>query len=139
MTLAPVTVRYRLEKLRPDVLKIDKSYTGAIGIDGVNATVTDMIIATAHRLKIVTIAEGVETQEQKIYMRSHGVDLLQGILLCPPVAGGGFSALAGGREAPSGGDWGKTTRRASLARRVRHYSSSSLSWTVLMTRTRSTR
>jgi EAL domain-containing protein (putative c-di-GMP-specific phosphodiesterase class I) len=46
---------------------ISLSYTGAIGIDGVNATVTDMIIALAHRLKIVTIAEGVETQEQKIY------------------------------------------------------------------------
>jgi predicted signal transduction protein with EAL and GGDEF domain len=51
-----------LEKLRPDVLKIDKSFTSAIGIDSVNATVTDIIIALAHRLNIVTVAEGVETQ-----------------------------------------------------------------------------
>lgn len=35
----------RLEKLRPDVLKIDKSFTSAIGTDAVNSTVTDIIIA----------------------------------------------------------------------------------------------
>jgi sensor c-di-GMP phosphodiesterase-like protein len=58
------------------VLKIDKSFTSAIGIDSVNATVTDMIIALAHRLNIVTVAEGVETQGE--YLRRHGVDILQG-------------------------------------------------------------
>jgi sensor c-di-GMP phosphodiesterase-like protein len=52
------------------VLKIDKSFTSAIGIDSVNATVTDMIIALAHRLNIVTVAEGVETQEQEEYLRA---------------------------------------------------------------------
>ncbi|MCT8154800.1 EAL domain-containing protein, partial [Klebsiella aerogenes] len=101
-----------LEKLRPDVLKIDKSYTGAIGIDGVNATVTDMIIALAHRLKIVTIAEGVETQEQKIYMRSHGVDLLQGYYYARPLPVEDFPrwlaeekhrlAATGGKKQPAG-------------------------------------
>ncbi|MGS6554111.1 EAL domain-containing protein, partial [Escherichia coli] len=34
-----------LETLRPDVLKIDKSFTAAIGSDAVNSTVTDIIIA----------------------------------------------------------------------------------------------
>ncbi|MBZ7673608.1 EAL domain-containing protein [Klebsiella grimontii] len=74
-----------LEKLRPDVLKIDKSFTSAIGIDSVNATVTDMIIALAHRLKIVTVAEGVETQAQEEYLRGNGVDLLQGFYYARPM------------------------------------------------------
>ncbi len=54
-----------LEKLRPDVLKIDRSFTSSVGIDSVNATVTDIIIALANRLHIVTVAEGVETLEQE--------------------------------------------------------------------------
>lgn len=74
-----------LEKLRPDVLKIDKSFTSAIGIDSVNATVTDMIIALAHRLNIVTVAEGVETPLQAEYLRHHGVDILQGFHYARPM------------------------------------------------------
>lgn len=69
------------------MLKIDKSFTSAIGIDSVNATVTDIIIALAHRLNIVTVAEGVETQQQDEYLRRHGVDILQGFLLCRADAG----------------------------------------------------
>ncbi|MBR7342205.1 EAL domain-containing protein, partial [Klebsiella pneumoniae] len=41
-----------LEKLRPDILKIDKSFTAAIGTDAVNSTVTDIIIALGQRLNI---------------------------------------------------------------------------------------
>ena len=74
-----------LKKLRPDILKIDKSFTSAIGIDSVNSTVTDMIIALAHRLEIVTIAEGVETQEQAEYLRDHGVGILQGFRYARPM------------------------------------------------------
>jgi sensor c-di-GMP phosphodiesterase-like protein len=55
-------------KLRPDVLKIDRSFTSSVGIDSVNATVTDIIIALANRLNIVTVAEGVETLEQESYL-----------------------------------------------------------------------
>lgn len=66
-------------------MKIDKSFTSAIGIDSVNATVTDMIIALAHRLKIVTVAEGVETRDQEEYLRGNGVDLLQGFYYARPM------------------------------------------------------
>lgn len=70
-----------LETLRPDVLKIDRSFTSSVGIDSVNATVTDIIIALANRLNIITVAEGVETQEQESYLRDHGVDVLQGFIM----------------------------------------------------------
>lgn len=54
-----------LETLRPDVLKIDKSFTAAIGSDAVNSTVTDIIIALGQRLNIELVAEGVETQNRR--------------------------------------------------------------------------
>jgi sensor c-di-GMP phosphodiesterase-like protein len=74
-----------LEKLRPDVLKIDKSFTMALGTDAVNSTVTDIIIALGQRLNIELVAEGVETQEQARYLRHHGVDTLQGFLYARPM------------------------------------------------------
>jgi FOG: EAL domain len=74
-----------LEKLHPDVLKIDKSFTHAIGTDAINSTVTDIIIALGLRLNIELVAEGVETPEQKDYLQRHGVHLLQGYLYAPPM------------------------------------------------------
>lgn len=74
-----------LEMLHPDVLKIDKSFTSAIGTDAVNSTVTDIIIALGQRLNIELIAEGVETREQAQYLQRHGVHLLQGYLFSPPM------------------------------------------------------
>ncbi|OAT32065.1 Rtn family protein [Buttiauxella brennerae ATCC 51605] len=74
-----------LETLNPNVLKIDKSFTAAIGTDAVNSTVTDIIIALAQRLGIDLVAEGVETPQQAEYLRSHGVNVLQGYLFARPM------------------------------------------------------
>jgi sensor c-di-GMP phosphodiesterase-like protein len=74
-----------LETLNPNVLKIDKSFTAAIGTDAVNSTVTDIIIALGQRLDIDLVAEGVETQEQAEYLRRNGVAVLQGFLYAKPM------------------------------------------------------
>ncbi|MFJ2975202.1 EAL domain-containing protein [Kluyvera sp. NPDC087067] len=74
-----------LEMLHPDVLKIDKSFTQAIGTDAVNSTVTDLIIALGQRLNIELVAEGVETPEQASYLQQHGVHLLQGYWFAHPM------------------------------------------------------
>lgn len=74
-----------LKKLSPDVLKIDRGFTAAIGTDAVNATVTDTIITLAQRLKLKLVAEGVETEEQAEYLRSQGVNALQGYYFAKPM------------------------------------------------------
>ncbi|MHA7846499.1 EAL domain-containing protein [Serratia sp. D1N4] len=74
-----------LKNLSPDVLKIDQSFTAAIGTDAVNATVTDTIITLAQRLKIKMVAEGVETEEQADYLRSRNVNALQGYYFAKPM------------------------------------------------------
>ncbi|EFB9775360.1 EAL domain-containing protein [Escherichia coli] len=89
-----------LETLRPDVLKIDKSFTAAIGSDVVNSTVTDIIIALGQRLNIELVAEGVETQEQAKYLRRHGVHILQGYLYAQPMPLRDFPKWLAGSQPP---------------------------------------
>ncbi|WP_158784877.1 EAL domain-containing protein [Pantoea sp. BAV 3049] len=79
-----------LKTLSPDVLKIDKVFTAAIGTDAINATVTDMVISLAQRLNISLVAEGVETAEQAEYLREKGVDTLQGYFYARPMPLGDF-------------------------------------------------
>lgn len=87
-----------LEQLRPDILKIDKSFTSAIGTDAVNSTVTDIVIALGQRLNIELVAEGVETPQQAHYLRSNGVHMLQGYLYAKPMPIADFPRwLQGGR------------------------------------------
>lgn len=74
-----------LERLHPDVLKIDKSFTTAIGTDAVNSTVTDMIISLGQRLHIELVAEGVENPRQAQHLRQRGVHVLQGFLYAKPM------------------------------------------------------
>ncbi|QGH63321.1 EAL domain-containing protein [Serratia proteamaculans] len=74
-----------LKKLSPDVLKIDRGFTAAIGTDAINATVTDTIITLAQRLKLRLVAEGVETAEQADYLRSREVNALQGFYFAKPM------------------------------------------------------
>ncbi|MFE4110789.1 EAL domain-containing protein [Kosakonia sp. YIM B13611] len=89
-----------LEKLQPDILKIDKSYTAAIGTDAVNSTVTDMIIALGQRLNIELVAEGVETTQQALYLRQQGVHMLQGFLFAAPMPVTDFPAWLAGNVSP---------------------------------------
>ncbi|WP_312625929.1 EAL domain-containing protein [Scandinavium sp.] len=90
-----------LEQLRPDILKIDKSFTNAIGTDAVNSTVTDIIISLGQRLNIELVAEGVETPQQAHYLRLHGVHVLQGYLYAKPMPLAEFPHwLAGGTPPP---------------------------------------
>lgn len=81
-----------LKTLSPDVLKIDKVFTAAIGTDAINATVTDMVISLAQRLNISLVAEGVETAQQAEYLRERGVGTFQGYYYARPMPLGDFQA-----------------------------------------------
>lgn len=69
-----------LEMLKPNILKIDKSFTAAIGTDAVNSRVIDVIIELGKRLGITLVAEGVETALQEEHLRHLQVHMLQGWL-----------------------------------------------------------
>ena len=65
-------------------LKIDRAFVKDITCEE-DATLTIAIISMAKALGLKTIAEGVETEEQKEVLRAIGCDVMQGYLLSKPV------------------------------------------------------
>ncbi len=63
-----------------DHLKIDRSFVSDLPQNQEKAAVVRAIIAMAHSLNLTTIAEGVETREQALFLHSTGCDQFQGFL-----------------------------------------------------------
>lgn len=79
-----------LKKLPISQLKIDKSFVLDLPADTSNAVIVETIIAMAKNLKLSVVAEGVETQEQHLFLRSHGCFSYQGFYFSKPVSGEEF-------------------------------------------------
>ncbi|MDT6963672.1 EAL domain-containing protein [Cupriavidus sp. SZY C1] len=69
-----------LEDLDVDGLKIDKAFVGAITTDGPSRSVGPHIIGMARALDIRMVAEGIETDAQRLALRQRGVQYGQGWL-----------------------------------------------------------
>jgi diguanylate cyclase (GGDEF)-like protein len=74
-----------LHKMAFDVLKVDKSFTGRLGVDENGDVFFQAIITMAHSLGMRVVAEGVETGEQVRILQALGCDELQGFYLFRPV------------------------------------------------------
>jgi diguanylate cyclase (GGDEF)-like protein/PAS domain S-box-containing protein len=74
-----------LKRFDVRALKIDRSFICGLPQDSENAAITRAIIAMAHGLKMVVVAEGVETGEQLQLLQQYGCDLVQGYHLGHPV------------------------------------------------------
>jgi diguanylate cyclase (GGDEF)-like protein/PAS domain S-box-containing protein len=74
-------------------LKIDRSFINQIVVDPNSATITTSIIAMAHRMRLRSIAEGVETEAQLAYLRRQGCDEIQGYLVSRPLPAEEYAAL----------------------------------------------
>jgi len=75
----------QLHRLPIDRLKIDRSFIQALNEPRGTLPIVDSIIAMAHRMGMLVIAEGVETQQQMETLCGQGCDLLQGYLFSVPV------------------------------------------------------
>ena len=67
------------------VLKIDKSLLSGNCENEKERIVLESIFDFAHRLKLTTVAEGVETKEQLGFLRTCGCELIQGFLFAKPM------------------------------------------------------
>ncbi|HEY1150988.1 MAG TPA: EAL domain-containing protein, partial [Pseudoduganella sp.] len=74
-------------------LKIDKTFISGLPQDSENAAITRAIIAMAHGLKMIVVAEGVETNEQLSLLRNFGCDMAQGYYLGRPSPQESISAM----------------------------------------------
>jgi len=68
-----------------DTLKIDRSLLSRNCEDEKERIVLESIMDFAHRLKLVTVAEGVESAEQLGFLRTCGCDIIQGYLFAKPM------------------------------------------------------
>ena len=90
----------RLSRLPIDGLKIDRSFVGKIEQDSTSRTACAGIIALARQLRIVCVAEGVESEGQLAYLRSQGCDQVQGYLYCRPLDAAALAVWMHARQAP---------------------------------------
>ena len=72
-----------LQDMPADIIKIDKSFVDRIGKKEKN--MVDYILNIAKELNLKTIAEGVETKEQREYLLKKGCDIIQGYYYSKPL------------------------------------------------------
>ena len=75
----------QLRRLPAQTLKIDGSFISLIPEDANSCSITEAIIAMAKRLRLRTVAEGVETAAQLEFLRTNGCDAYQGYLFAKPL------------------------------------------------------
>ncbi len=66
-------------------LKIDRSFVSNIGINAHTARLIDTIITMGHGLGMEIVAEGIESDLERQFLRAHGCDQAQGYLFSRPL------------------------------------------------------
>ncbi|MBW8067327.1 MAG: EAL domain-containing protein, partial [Ferrovum sp.] len=74
-----------LTQLPLDQLKIDQSFVRNIGVKHSDSIIVQTIIGMANNLEMEVIAEGVETEEQRVFLEQHGCIFYQGYLFGRPM------------------------------------------------------
>jgi len=86
-----------LTKLPIDTLKVDRSFVRNVPDNENDAEVTQAVVALSHALRLMVVAEGIETETQLHFLRSLGCHRAQGFYFSRPVVAKEISAL---RNAP---------------------------------------
>jgi EAL domain-containing protein (putative c-di-GMP-specific phosphodiesterase class I) len=82
-----------LKRLPITSLKIDQSFIRDLATDPDDAAIIDAIIAMAHSLKLRVVAEGVETEAQRSFLKAHHCDEYQGFLFSSAVEAPDFARM----------------------------------------------
>jgi len=82
-----------LRHLPLDQLKIDRTFVNNVLTDARDATIARTIIVLARSLHLSVIAEGVETEAQRDFLKAEGCNLYQGFLYSPAITSGELEAF----------------------------------------------
>ncbi|HEY5253204.1 MAG TPA: EAL domain-containing protein, partial [Acidobacteriaceae bacterium] len=82
-----------LRKFPIDVLKIDQSFIQRMGSDPDDSAIVSAIIHMARSLRLVVVAEGIETQEQNAQLQALRCAEGQGFLFSRPLGAAEFAQL----------------------------------------------
>ena len=67
-----------LHRLPVGIVKIDRSFINDVGQTGTNEPIVRAVLAMTHAMGHRVVAEGVETEAQRDWLRDQGCDLVQG-------------------------------------------------------------
>ena len=73
-----------LQRFPLDKLKIDRSFTAALGRSANGGVIIQAIVALGRALGLSVLVEGVETEHQRVLLRLAGCDEMQGFLFARP-------------------------------------------------------
>ncbi len=79
-----------------DVIKIDKAFIHSIGTEAATSHVVAHVIEMAQTLGLRIVAEGVETEAQRNWLRDQGVDYGQGWVFSRPLSAEAFAEFVKG-------------------------------------------
>lgn len=82
-----------LQRFPIDILKIDRSFVEAIGLEGASPALARAIIALGDSLEMRTVAEGIEREEQVQALRAMRCELGQGYRFAAPLPAEGAREL----------------------------------------------
>jgi len=88
----------RLSRLRPSMIKIDRSFVKDLPGDRDAGVLVETMITMAQKLGIQCLAEGIETEAQLKFLRDVGCPLGQGYLYSRPLPVSRFNVLITGEE-----------------------------------------
>ena len=92
-----------LQRLPFDKLKLDRGFVAALDHSANAGVIIQAIIALGRALNLSILAEGIETEEQRVLVRLAGCDEMQGYLFARPAPGEEIDRLlAGGHLAGAG-------------------------------------
>ncbi|MGZ5481015.1 MAG: putative bifunctional diguanylate cyclase/phosphodiesterase [Pyrinomonadaceae bacterium] len=112
-----------LKRLPIDCVKLDRSFVSGATTDPKDAALVMAIITLAHNLDLKVVAEGVETEEQRDFLRLLRCDAGQGYLFGKPMPADVFEATISGNPRRKGNalisrghEKSKVSRRIEIAR-----------------------
>ncbi|EPR43379.1 diguanylate cyclase/phosphodiesterase with PAS/PAC sensor(s) [Desulfovibrio sp. X2] len=84
-------------------LKIDRGFVRDLPGDQNNASIVEAILSMARSLGLTVVAEGIETEDHRRFLRARGCDSYQGYLFSPPLPPEEFVRLLedGARRRPA--------------------------------------
>jgi EAL domain-containing protein (putative c-di-GMP-specific phosphodiesterase class I) len=85
-----------LQRLRANVIKIDRSFVEHIARDDRDREIVAAVTAMAHALGMTVVGEGVETPVERELLRDVGCDEAQGYLFARPLSAEQVAAYAAG-------------------------------------------
>jgi EAL domain-containing protein (putative c-di-GMP-specific phosphodiesterase class I) len=88
-----------LQRFNFDKLKIDRSFVAPLGRSADAAAMVQAIVALGRALGLSVLAEGVETDEQRVLLRLAGCDEMQGFRFAKPMPREAVDALFAKRKA----------------------------------------